>query len=205
MSNQLTGKPQICVDCKTVALTSQEEASKNKRCAWCELVYIDQLTRALGEEHSDSVPDFNPKDFGRTQAEIDQGPPQPLRKSQAGLPPAQIAIPLGSTNAHGIGKPADGPDFSPEAKKLLKDGGYDMDNPTPYTLIESRGNTGTKLSFAIPAGIDPEHAATIQTIMDKTLSLLMRILVYGVLHDDTMDNLRQNLNPSQPGPDGFPQ
>lgn len=191
-------KAKICKSCKITPLTPEEEASDHKRCYWCAVALQKQLLQTLGA-NEDEIEDPDPEEFGRTAEEIKLGRPSEAEaeSSVAARPSKDI------NNVVGFQKPAkDSPDFTDGAKTFFKAVGLDMENPQPYTVIETKkGKQDTSLRFTISADIDPRWREAIQGILEQNLEQLIKMLTFGQKHDSILDDVNRALRPPQ-GPGG---
>lgn len=194
----MSGK-KICIVCKDVELTDEEASQPKKVCYWCMIDLHSKMTKLLG----DSGPVMampHPELYGRTVEEIEEG-----RPSELGIQEAAKITPINKPDSRaGFINDPKLPDFTPEAKKLLKSLEFDPDNPPPLTVIEARGLEGTVLRFEITAKMRPEWIEAFQKILERDLESYVRALALGTKHKavlaDIVEHLNNKGNPQGPFP-----
>lgn len=194
-------KAKICKTCKITPLTPEEENSDQQRCYWCEMETHKKLKESLGDLIPDDFEIPDPEDYGRTPDEVLAGRPSensydsPLNTFQRGEQNERIGFQK---------NPEAG--FEDGSKAFLKAMGLDVDNPAPFSLIEAKGNEGTKLTFEISASIDPSWRKIIQDILNQNLIQIVKLLTFGTKHDAIPDEINRAMRGPRPedGQSGFP-
>ncbi len=179
----------ICTVCKDVELTDEEAAQPKTLCYWCLVDLHVQAAKIMGTDLSMiSLP--NPALYGRTVEEVDGGrPSEEERETTAKHTPVNKP-----DNRAGFIPNPKLPDFTPEAKKLLKSLDFDPDNPPPLTVIEARGLEGVVLRLEITAKMKPEWVDAFQKILERDLESYVRALAFGTKHKAVLADITEHLN-----------